>query len=113
MFFLIHVLFSLFNQINADLTDIEERANTKDFGSSTTLQLNTLFTAPSDGYLIAYCSYQSSNYVYATFNGIANSINIAGTGYNGHASSIFIKKGMTAKITEAGGDGSIKFHPLA
>ena len=113
MFFLIHVLFSLFNQINADLTDIDTNLAKHEFGTPQTLALDTLFTCPSDGYLLVSMGYQATNYVSATFNGIADAITFCGASSLGVNAPISVRKNMTVTLTARGGNGKITFYPLA
>ena len=71
----------------------------------------TEYEFPCDGYLIVYCVYGSGNYCYVSLNNINTAINVTSIATNGNGQTVFVKKGMTAKITEQI-NGSAKFYPL-
>lgn len=94
------------NQLNNDLT-----ANT--FGTKDSLILNTEYVAPTDGYLRVYAGYANSNYVTCEINNDNSmTIQLGGNGIIGFATICFLRKGMTAKLTNCSGKYGATFSPL-
>jgi hypothetical protein len=67
---------------------------------------------------MAHCSYVKGQYVYVSLNGI-RMIELSTTGSTGstgmqgyQASSVFVRKGMTAQIVSSSGDVGVEFYAL-
>lgn len=97
---------SQISELNNDLT-----ANT--FGNKDKLVLNTEYVAPTDGYLRVYAGYLTSSYVTCEINNDNSmTIQLGGNDIIGPTTICFLRKGMTAKLTNCSGSYGATFSPL-
>lgn len=78
------------------------------FGAPVTLTTNE-YIAPSDGYL--HVAVNTNSYIHVLVNDVFNH-NANGNTNSSASSGLYVRKGMTLKITASGGTASAEFIPF-
>lgn len=100
-------------QISLDLSELKNNA----LGTVVSLTQNNIYTCPSDGYVVAACSYGNANYATITVYGSNDSsptfnVTAVGNGAAAGVASLLVRKGM--KVRYNGGTNAQygQFIPL-